>query len=554
MDQMNHIVVDGTHYIEEGKANGDILTSLKALITAGRGGEQVEFVGGLEVKEELKGVLKDQPLRGPIHEVYPTLVALTRAETARFIEQVTDKLEKAEFALSQENRALAIGKGDPITPATEAQIQAWLAVVGPEAVRVRRELGPTGEFNPEMEKLDDLIGKLTMLMQEPLDQRESGAGKVRVLDERRLARDANEVRDLPLADKIRRDQEAFHNANEDAKDLIREITGKPILKAVETILEESFPGMIRAFYPRIYEHTGRYHSPRSMAVMIANVVAEMLRYGYHRSATAYRLMMPGLAYMKEHRMPQFFLAPDLLEAVLRTDFDNDIDWLDLDLPFESGMLMLPKGALVHPKDGEIAMIMWARLKRGDQPSPWPGVPGSTLPYDAFVLLGACPDTMIWYDSILTSERRRTMRLNNLFYRAPGQPVPAVQKSNLLDSDLTEEDSEFVEKMGVILFGTLLAMNARPQLVERGKLVKRVGKAEQAREFWTPNVIGAKYKIKREVARVVDGAFATSQRESGAHASPRMHWRRGHHRMQPIGPGRKQRKEIWIEPCLIGAEA
>jgi hypothetical protein len=290
-----------------------------------------------------------------------------------------------------------------------------------------------------------------------------------------------------------------------------------------------------------------------MAAMLANVVAEMLRYGYERSATAYRLMMPGLGYMKAHRMPTFFLAPDLLEAVLRTDFDDDIDWTTLDLPYESGILMLPRGALVHPEDGEVAMLTWARVRKGDNPGPWPGIPVSVLPNDSFVLMGACPETMIWYDSILTANRRPTMRLHNLFYRQPGESAPNVKKSNIMDEDLTEADGEFVEKMGVILFGTILAMNARPQLVEHGKLVKRVGKRENVREFWSPNVIGARYKFKREVARVVDKAFVTGPHASGTHASPRLHWRRGHYRNQAFGPQRKDHKTIWIEPCLIGAE-
>jgi hypothetical protein len=550
------------HIIEEGTSLVDAVASLKALIAAGRGDEWAELkIPDVEGK-----------LDGPIHRIYPTLVTITRDQIEKKLTALEEKLEKAKWAFSSENRAL-VADTDPITPANEAAQQAWLEKVGAEAVGWRRQMrGAGGEFAPELEKLDDLLGEMTAMLHEPLDQRESGAGKVRVLDERRVARDVNEVRDLPLADKIMRNlkrqdeletkgvvgdpdlHHAFEKVNEETKDLIREFTGKPILKAVEDILEESFPGMIRAFYPKVYEHAGRYHSPRSMAVMIANVVAEMLRYGYHRSATAYRLMMPGLTYMKERRMPMFFLAPDLLEAVLRTDFDNDIDWRDLELPYESGMLMLPKGALVHPEDGEVAMLMWSRVRQGDHPSPWPGVPMSILPNDAFILLGACPEKLIWYDSILTANQRPTMRLNNLFYRAPGEAVPAVKKSNFMDSDLSELDSTFVEKMGVILFGTVLAMNARPQLVERGKLVKRVGKAEQAREFWTPNVIGARYKFKREVPRIVDGRFEHTTRESGTHASPRLHWRRGHYRNQPVGPGRKERKTIWLEPCLIGAEA
>ena len=78
-------------------------------------------------------------------------------------------------------------------------------------------------------------------------------------------------------------------------------------------------------------------------------------------------------------------------------------------------------------------------------------------------------------------------------------------------------------------------------------------ADKLREFWSPNVIGAKYKFKREVPTIVDGKFVTGQRATGTHASPRLHWRRGHYRNQAFGHQRKERKTIWIEPCLIGAE-
>jgi hypothetical protein len=550
------------HEIEEGTSLVDVVASLKALLAAGRGDEWVE----LKLTDAEGGKVD-----GPIHRIYPVLVTITRDQIEKRLAVTRETLAEikgAQKAIRQrpdlaaaDARAVLGQFGGPEPriniDGLQASTQLRLDKLGAEAVAWQRQMLTAGEFAPELEKLDDLIAEIASLIQEPLDQRESGAGKVRVLDERRVARDANEVRDLPLADKLKRmasDHEAFRSVNEDAKHAIRQITGKPLIKAVEEILDEAFPDMMRAFYPRVYENVGRYHSPRAMAAMMANVVAEMLRYGYHRSATAYRLMMPGLAYMLEHRMPMFFLAPDLLEAVLRTDFDNDIDWTTLDLPYESGALMLPKGALVHPEDGEVAMILWSRVRKGDQPAPWPGIPISVLPNDSFVMLGACPETMIWYDSILTANVRPTMRLNNLFYRAPGEAAPQVQKSNFMDADLTEKDSEFVEKMGVILFGTILAMNARPQLVERGKLVKRVGKAEKAREFWSPNVIGARYKFKREVARISDGQFVTGQRATGTHASPRLHWRRGHYRNQPVGPGRKERKTIWLEPCLIGAEA
>lgn len=133
----------------------------------------------------------------------------------------------------------------------------------------------------------------------------------------------------------------------------------------------------------------------------------------------------------------------------------------------------------------------------------------------------------------------------------------MRKFNLAtDEDLTEADKPFLDGIGVIVFGTLLAMNARPELVEKARLLHRVpGKGDKpAREFWLPNIIGSKYKVKREVPKIVSGKFVVEQREHGTHASPRLHWRRGHYRQQSFGPQRRERKTIWIEPCLVGAES
>ena len=199
------------------------------------------------------------------------------------------------------------------------------------------------------------------------------------------------------------------------------------------------------------------------------------------------------------------------------------------------------------------MLIWARMRKGEHPPPYRGLPIQTLANDGFAVVGLCPERAVWYDSTFSAAHRRTVRLNNLFYREPGEDIPRQARNSPLDADLDETDSEFIERLGVVVFGTILAMDARPQLIERGKLLKRAGKGDKVREFWSPNIIGARYKLKREVPRIVDGKFAYAQREGGTHASPRMHWRRGHYRNQPYGPGLKEHKQIWIEPCVIGAQ-
>jgi hypothetical protein len=89
---------------------------------------------------------------------------------------------------------------------------------------------------------------------------------------------------------------------------------------------------------------------------------------------------------------------------------------------------------------------------------------------------------------------------------------------------------------------LVVLNTRQTLVEYGACVRpqrfKHGRVKQ-HELWSPNLIGWRY-------RPAQAAEAQS-----THASPRLHWRRGHVRNQPCGSGRSQRKLIWIEPMLVG---
>jgi hypothetical protein len=334
-----------------------------------------------------------------------------------------------------------------------------------------------------------------------------------------------------------------------------------IPQMVEQAMEIECPDLLRKFYPRIYENVGRYHSPRQCAAFLANVTFETSRLGRERSPTSYQLIIPMLEPMAQRGMPMFFIAPDLLKAIERTDFYDDIDWRKdhLKLPFDQGIFILPKGAFAHPQDGDVSMILWGRFEKGKEyPGPVPHM-ATILTHDGFTLLGLTHKTGVWYNSVFNADVRPTVRLNNLFYReSMDEPTPPSLKTTRLDSDLTKADEEFLEKLGVITFGTFLAMNAKPELLEKGKLLKRVQKTgQQPREFWSPNIIGPRYRLKREVRKIdKHGKFVADQPKrdlGGTHASPRLHWRRGHFRNQAYGMGLKERKQIWIEPMLIGAE-
>lgn len=426
-------------------------------------------------------------------------------------------------------------------PGTGGKMRDWSK---PTGRRISEEPGVMlDDLTPERLKLREEINQLKEVDIAPnearIDRTPAGAGK-----------------SPALTNKIRRDPETQVRLPSMA-DLVKQNLIQDIPTTLEKLMSEFFPHLMQKFYPRVYEEVGRYHSPKKCAAFFANMVAEMETLGYQRAPTAYRLMLPALEPMAQRRMPMFFIAPDLMKAIQLTDFPGDIDWTTLKMPYEQGIFILPKGSVVHPKDGDVAMIVWARLEPNTPyPCPMADWHPIVIGNKAFIVLGLCIKTGVWYDSTFNADLRPTLLLHNMFYREKGERTPAAAKSTNLDADLDETDEMFLEKLGVVCFGTFLVMNAKPELVEKGKLLKRVSRAkDEVKEFWSPNIIGPKYRLKREVPRIDRyGKFSADQPKrdlGGTHASPRYHWRRGHVRQQAYGKGYKEHKEVWLEPMAIG---
>jgi hypothetical protein len=265
-----------------------------------------------------------------------------------------------------------------------------------------------------------------------------------------------------------------------------------------------------------------------------------------------KVLATCLKDLVDRKISPFFVAPKLLDAVKCTDFKDPIDFSTLPLPFESGVFVLPRGALVHPTDGDAGAIIWSRTVAGKDfvlPVPrWVKENPNTELAEAWRkqyerkitcdtgglgLVALCPDTGYWYDLTYLADGS-LLNLKNPFDLAD-QPTP----QSPFDTPLREQDGEFLQKMVSIFFGVIMAMLARPTLLEKECRVATT-KKKREREFWSPNVVGKYYQ-------------PVHQKGDGTHSSPRMHWRRGHYRNQAHGEGRKERKILWIEPMLISAK-
>lgn len=194
----------------------------------------------------------------------------------------------------------------------------------------------------------------------------------------------------------------------------------------------------------------------------------------------------------QYGSPIFFITQPLLDAAANTELPEFIDWSSLHVPFPAGTFILPlKSGYTDPTGSyEVAILDYALYQTHDAPQ---------------LLLTMLDANSLGYSVWFEGNDGHSKRFRDACLR--------------------------------VFFTILFAMAARPEYVESGR---RLGTHKKSgADIWSPNIVGRKYATKRSD-------------EVGTHASPKMHWRRGHFRYQPYGSGREQRKVIWIEPMLIAA--
>jgi len=291
-------------------------------------------------------------------------------------------------------------------------------------------------------------------------------------------------------------------------------------------LEHEEPDLWRECYPRAYADAERYGSPKIAAAAIATAVT-WISGNYQSAPATVRNIYLAACVARRFNFPALFLAPDLFAAIAETEPPADLRWQDLPLPFEAGAFCLPAGAFSHPTDGPCSVISWARI-RADEQLQWPGLQKVALREDVFIVhvgLHAASGFPL-LDTVLNAD-------SSPFVGDSHSPGVHTQpgRDGIYNLPLASSESEFLRQCRAIVFSTLLAIEARPALVSEGRRVT-TGKRGH-REMWTPNVIGREYRIARESG------------EAGTHASPRLHWRRGHFRDQRHGPG-------WAGRSLAGS--
>ena len=318
-------------------------------------------------------------------------------------------------------------------------------------------------------------------------------------------------------------------------------------KELTNFIKTEDPRLWKVCYPRIYDEPqcgGRFYSPKLVALQMYNAAA---KYADGAIGSSEDVEFVACSHLAQYRVPIFWLPPDIMTAIKRTTPPQAVEWYDMRMPFDACVFMIPKGTFTHPTNGDVAFIVYSRFKAGtrrDSPlipgfeygsvnggmtflalTMGPSGTGSggyflhwTLPLDVFGPTIKIPDLDTYVD--LFKEHRH---YSGVAFASPYMSL---------------EDNQLMAQVGHYVFGAMLLMQARPEMLTRERLMKKVVKKGVAREFWSPNVLGKSYKVKGEPL-------------GGTHASPRLHWVRGHYKDQVFGTKRNQKKLLWIEPYVRG---
>ena len=334
--------------------------------------------------------------------------------------------------------------------------------------------------------------------------------------------------------------EALGPEHGDVKDQFLTELGRT-LSVVDACLERDFPDEWRLAYPRVYEDVGGWFSPKAAACDFVRPLWHF-RFPVSDVREDERQVLTVFGKAAQFRVPTFFLARDLAAALMCTRPAMRVEWARMRMPFEAGVVMLPR---VDIELEDLVYLAYARLREGERVR----LPGTSETFvadrDQLLLVtgeraskyGNYPATIV----VRLAAGRTPAVLDLADEKALLADVQVIVSYGEVGRALEDLEREFVVRCLDLLFSVFLILEERPSYLEAGAR-RKAPTRKCAPEFWRPNVIGASYRIQREPL----GAGA------GGGSSPRMHWRRGHWRDQPCGPGWRARKHIWLEPTLVNA--
>lgn len=294
--------------------------------------------------------------------------------------------------------------------------------------------------------------------------------------------------------------------------------------------------------PRRYVPPAGYVNPMVFGLFMGG---ELLADSAGHGNTTDHYLAAGAITLYNHNVPTYFVANDFAEAALQTAPPKEGTLADVQWPLDALLFVLPVEFTVKEFGFAVPFLAICKIPQGEVKAP--------KEFRMSVQVGDNGMAMSFY-AVMNSRaptfyhRRAPMdcciapfvddddeiKVGRGIYEFAGMENIMPQLDEAAERDLLRKLNGFAVKL-------LLAMSSEPELVEVGTIERkgRVKHGKTVTELWSPNFIGRKYSHGRESL-------------GGEHASPRLHWRRGHNRWQRFGEGRTKRKLLWIRPVLVNA--
>lgn len=310
--------------------------------------------------------------------------------------------------------------------------------------------------------------------------------------------------------------------------------GRPMREMIDVVIQQA-PQVWSLFYPRIYRDSDRYCSPKIPAAAMTSAVDMALTPGGMKISRPVQWIFLAADKITQYDVPFLFIAPELLDAAMRSNPPENTKWTELKLPYEGAVFMLPKGSFKDSEGKSYDFVGYCRRRPGDKVgskfASLSNVRFADVTESCFVAFTMASDGEgFLLECALNEDMTQYIEVGDVENMIP---------KNKFELELSTSESELVSKLMNIVFRVSLALEARPSLLSPGSFEKN-HKKDQNLEIWTPTIIGRDYRYQR------------TELMGGTHVSPRMHWRRGHFRRQAVGPrSATSHKTIWLEPMLVG---
>jgi len=322
-----------------------------------------------------------------------------------------------------------------------------------------------------------------------------------------------------------------------------DLTSTQWLEIIYDGAEREHPQTLRLCYPRRIIPPQGYRNPKWYGISLYSCS----RFWQEPEMNMLPHTTGALMAQAQMKMgvPTYFIGKDYAEAVAQTEPPEDFLLSQIQWPLDAMLFVLPDSFVRQYFGWHVPFLAVARVAAGRYPQDMPVkndlmyVSRISNPDDRMLLhfpfyLNGVPPVDYTGAYPLTSPIsiiQSAPWADATYYEEQLSPFGAMAQHVRGHADAPTPEAEQImqRKVNAFAIKLLLALTAEPGCMENGTIQRpqklgRTGKVVKD-ELWSPNFIGWRFKATRP---------ASTGTGIGTHASPRLHWRRGHMTLQVKG--------------------